>query len=137
MKEPILAPYCTVAQKVMDGFEEITIEYVPRIKNCQPNALATIASRVHMTKETLKMGVIKTTLPSTVLELFPKEAVDDWRHPIVCQLKTKDDTLSLSEFQKYAIIKGILYHRKSDRVLARCLRKEEAKVKLEQIHIEN
>lgn len=59
VKELIPAPYCTVAQKVMDGFKEITIEYVSQIKNRQPDALASIASRVHMTNETLKVDVIK------------------------------------------------------------------------------
>lgn len=67
-----MTSYRTVAQKVMEAFKKVVIEYVPIVQNRQLDALATVTSRVYVKGEDLDVKVIKRTLPTMVLELFLK-----------------------------------------------------------------
>ena len=77
IKEPALATYRTIVQKLLDRFEEIRIEHAPRSYNRHPDALATLASKVEVGDEPTKIEVMKRTMPCSVSELVPLEDVDD------------------------------------------------------------
>lgn len=61
----------------MERFDEDSIKYVPRVLNKKLDTVAMVASRIYIPGEKLDVRVIKKELPSTVLDLFPKEDTND------------------------------------------------------------
>lgn len=73
----------------------------------------------------------KKTEPSCILEKDPE---DPPRGAIIKQLKTGEGTLSIMRVAQYMLLHGELDYREPGGSLARCLSKEEAKLRLNQIH---
>ena len=86
LKEPSLAPYRAMAQRLEDYFEELTIEYTQRSDNCHTNALANLGSKSIFDGESTDVTILKRSSPITQLlheELAaepPQE--EDWRLPL-------------------------------------------------------
>ncbi|XP_059658388.1 uncharacterized protein LOC132304667 [Cornus florida] len=56
IEEPALVAYRTIIQKLSGHFSELQITHAPRAANRHPDALATLASKVEITGESLKCG---------------------------------------------------------------------------------
>ena len=134
LREPALASYRTFVQKLMDKFEDVSFEHSPRSENGFPDALATLGARLDVPEDTATIIIHKKTEPSCILGKYPEDLPEDWRGAIVKLLKTGEGTLSIMRVAQYMLLHGELYYREPGGSLARCLGKEEAKLRLNQIH---
>ena len=134
LREPALASYRTFVQKLMDKFEDVSFEHSPRSENGFPDALATLGARLDVPEDTATIIIHKKTEPSCILGKYPEDLPEDWRGAIIKLLKTGEGTLSIMRVAQYMLLHGELYYREPGGSLARCLDKEEAKLRLNQIH---
>lgn len=134
IKEPALASYRTITQRLMNKFDAIRIEHAPRSNNRHPDALATLASKVEVGAEPTKIEVLKRTIPCSVATIFPEPDPQDWRAPIMAELRDPQGKIPLSELKHFTMYQGILYYRGPGGLLARCVDLKEAKIKLQLVH---
>ncbi|XP_024164406.1 uncharacterized protein LOC112171456 [Rosa chinensis] len=99
----MLVPYLNSAVELLDQFDDVDLEYIPRERNFAANELAQLATGI-----TLKYGVRerilkveRRTLPSWLARPYPPddpviavlEPIDiDWRIPLIAYLKQPDAT---------------------------------------------
>ncbi|XP_023914765.1 uncharacterized protein LOC112026316 [Quercus suber] len=129
LKEPSLAPYRAMAQKMEEKFSTFEIKHAPRNENQFANALAALGSQIMFEGDGIRVEVSKRreSIIDTLREKFQEERCDeDWWIPIKKALMNEDDAARLKVLKDYALVKGELYRRMPGRVLARCVRPEEA-----------
>ncbi|BFG24893.1 hypothetical protein CerSpe_111670 [Prunus speciosa] len=135
VKEPILAPYRTAAEKLISTFEQVVMEHIPGSTNRYADALATLGSRLSFIKEQPNISVIRRDMP--IIEAIstnePLEK-DDWRIPIQNELALLRDESNIKSLKEYTVIFRALYKRLPGGVLARCIGEEEARGRLQEIH---
>ncbi|CAL5339209.1 unnamed protein product [Camellia sinensis] len=107
VKEPPLASYRTIVQRVTDKFDTVRAEHAPRSNNRHPDAFSSLASKVEFAEESTKIEVLKRSMPCSVTSIFPEKEPVDWRAPIIDKLRVPS---------------------------ARCIDLTEAKTKLEGVH---
>ena len=71
LKEPSLAPYRAMAQRLEDSFEEFNIEQSLRSDNCFANALATLGSKIKFEGATTDVTIVKRPIP--VVQMLKEE----------------------------------------------------------------
>ncbi|XP_024195658.1 uncharacterized protein LOC112198783 [Rosa chinensis] len=144
----LLVPYLNRAVELLDQFDEVGFEYIPRERNFAANELAQLATGV-----TLKYGVRERilkvehrTLPSWLVLLDPPddpvvaalEPIDvDWRIPLIQYLKQPDETadkrtrfLALNYFLR----DDEMRRRGEDGIDFRCVYDDEAKRLMREAH---
>ena len=86
LREPSLAPYQVMAQRLEDHFNELTIEHTQRSDNRHADALATLGSNIMFEGESTKVAILKRSILSTLLlqEEFKNRTTgaEDWRAPL-------------------------------------------------------
>ena len=73
LKEPSLAPYRTMAQRLEDPFEEFNIEHSLRSDNRFADALATLGSRIRFEGATTDVTIVKMPMP--VVQMLKEKAL--------------------------------------------------------------
>nr|XP_023885972.1 uncharacterized protein LOC111998095 [Quercus suber] len=137
LKEPSLAPYRAMAQKMEEKISTFEIEHAPRNENRFADALAALGSQIMFEGDGTRVKVSKRreSIIDTLREKFQKERCDeDWWIPIKKALMNENDAAGLKVLKDYTIVKGELYRRMPGGVLARCVRPEEAQRKLKEVH---
>ncbi|KAG5562371.1 hypothetical protein RHGRI_005194 [Rhododendron griersonianum] len=134
IREPPLASYRTIVQRLTSKFDALRLEHAPRSENRHPDALATLASKVEVSGVPTKIEILKRSVPCSVAEIFPEEEIEDWRTSISNELKSASATITLSNLKHFTIYQGVLYYRGSGGLLARCIGEEEVKVKVQEVH---
>ncbi|XP_050241302.1 uncharacterized protein LOC126690222 [Quercus robur] len=71
LKEPSLAPYRAMAQRLEGSFEEFNIEHSLRFDNCFTDALATLGSKVSFEGATTDVTIVKR--PILVVQMLKEE----------------------------------------------------------------
>ncbi|XP_024171595.1 uncharacterized protein LOC112177546 [Rosa chinensis] len=135
VKEAALAPYRTLAQKLIRMFDQTTLEHIPGSTSRYADALATLGSKLLFTKEQPNVMVTRKSKPSIealALPELPEE--DDWRKPIISSLICRSKRHDLKNVKEYMLLHKELYKRLSSGVLARCICEKEAKQKLSEVH---
>jgi hypothetical protein len=138
LKEPSLAPYRTLAQKLEAKFSTFEIEHAQRNENRYADALAILGSQIAFEGEEMDVTICKKiesiteSLKKEFEELFPDR--EDWRAPIKAKLMSLTVIVDLKEIKDYTLISGDLYRRLPGGVLTRCISIEEAKEKLLDVH---
>ncbi|KAI8537663.1 hypothetical protein RHMOL_Rhmol09G0041700 [Rhododendron molle] len=89
---------------------------------------------VEVSEVPTKIEILKRSVPCSVAEIFPEEAIEDWRTPISNELKSPSAAITLSNLKHFTIYQGVLYYRGSGGLLARCIGEEEAKIKVQEVH---
>ena len=83
LKEPSLAPFRAMAQRLEDSFEEFNIEHSLRSDNRFTNALATLGSKVKFKGATTDITIMKRPIPVVQMlkEVFFDQLLKqiDWR----------------------------------------------------------
>ena len=74
LKEPSLAPYRAMAQRLEDSFEEFNIEHFLRFDNRFANALPTLGSKVSFEGATINVTIVKRPIP--VVQMLKDEFFD-------------------------------------------------------------
>ncbi|XP_028079520.1 uncharacterized protein LOC114281272 [Camellia sinensis] len=103
IKEPPLALYRTIVQRLTDKFDMVRIEHALRFNNRHPDALATLASKVEFSEESTKIEALKCSVLCSVTTIFPKKEPIDWRAPIIDKLHALSGKLPLSETKHFRI----------------------------------
>jgi ribonuclease HI len=138
LKEPSLAPYRALAQKLEAKFSTFEIEHAQRNENRYADALATLGSQIAFEGEEMDVTICKKIEPITESlrkefeELYPDQ--EDWRVPIKAKLMLSTVMADLREIKDYTLISGDLYLRLPGGVLAQCISLEEAEEKLSEVH---
>ena len=113
LKEPSLAPYRALAQKLEAKFSTFEIEHAQRNENRCADALATLGSQITFEGEEMDVTICKKMEPITKLlkkefeELSPGQK--DWRVPIKAKLMSSAVVVDLREIKDYTLISGDLY----------------------------
>ena len=115
LKEPSLAPYRALAQKLEAKFSTFEIEHAQRNENRYADALATLGSQITFEGEEMDVTICKKMEPIT--ESLKKEFEElssdqeDWRAPIKAKLMSPVVAADLREIKDYTLISGDLYRR--------------------------
>ena len=125
LKEPSLAPYRAMAQRLEDSFEKFNIEHSLRSDNYFTDALATLASKVRFEGATTDVTIVKRPIP--VIQMLKEYFFDqqlgqiDRRSSIKEALLSPDEKDHLKVLKDYALMVGELYKKLPGGVLPRCL----------------
>jgi ribonuclease HI len=153
VRKPELVPYCEVAKKLMEKFENIQVDHIPRGQNASVDALAKLAAAlIFLDREPVQVTAEERWLLPAVLELIPQEyevntivianvEEDDWRKPFLDYFNhgsLPDDPATrrqlLRRAPSYLLKAGVLYKRSFDELLLRCVSRSEADQILEEVH---
>ena len=110
LKEPSLAPYRAMAQRLEDSFEEFNIEHSLRSDNFFVDALATLGSKIRFEGATTDVTIVKRPIP--VVQMLKEEFSDqplgqmDWRSSIKEALLSPDEKNHLKVLKDYALMAG-------------------------------
>ena len=130
LKEPFLAPYRTMAQRLEDSFEEFNIEHSLKSDNRFADALATLGSKIRFEGATTDVTIVKRPIP--VVQMLKEEFSDqplgqtNWRSSIKEALLSPSEKDLLKILKDYALMAGELYKKLPGGVLARCLNPSES-----------
>ena len=129
LKEPSLALYRAMAQKMEEKFSTFEIEHTPRNENRFMDALAPLGSQIIFERDSTRVEVSKRkeSIIEVLKEKFQEEQCEgDWRIPIKEALMKEEDTTRLKVLKDYAQVRGELYRRMPGGVLSRCVWQKEA-----------
>ncbi|XP_026451457.1 uncharacterized protein LOC113351736 [Papaver somniferum] len=138
LKEVTLAPYISETQKLWNYFADVTITHIGRNNNKHADFLATLASKLQFEVLEETLIVRRRTVASTWIAESKDAETDDWRTPIVQEMRSSlsQGKVSLKILQSFFMLHGVLYHRNPDGSLTRCLGDEEAQLQLNHVHNE-
>ena len=129
LKEPSLAPYRAMTQKMEEKFSTFEIEHALRNENRFANALAALGLQIMFEGDSIRVEVSKRkeSIIEMLKERFQEEQCEgDWRIPIKEALMKEEDTAELKVLKDYALVRGELYRRIPGGILSRCVGQGEA-----------
>ncbi|KAG8480862.1 hypothetical protein CXB51_025482 [Gossypium anomalum] len=145
-RNPKLINYRKVVLGLLGEFDDITFNYIPRDENQMVDALATLASLIRVNKEEemrpIQMSIFEASASCCNIK---EEEKDDnpWYQDILQYVRdrkypeqaTENDKRTLRRLACDYVLDGdILYKRRKDQVLLRCVDAVEAKLILEEVH---
>ncbi|KAG8482730.1 hypothetical protein CXB51_023942 [Gossypium anomalum] len=145
-RDPKLINYQKVVLGLLEEFDDITFNYLPRDENQMADALATLASMIKANKEEemrpIQMSIYEAPVSCCNLE---EEEKDDnpWYRDILRYVKdckypeqaTENDKRTLKRLACDYVLDGdVIYKRRKYQVLLRCVDAVEAKLILEEVH---
>lgn len=110
-------------QRLLEKFQKVEIEHVPRFDNKFSDALVTLGARVDIPEEEATIVIKKRIEPSIIPE--NKDILKDWRGEVLEQLINKVRKLTIDKLAQFIIIQGELYFQGNSRFLARCVGRQE------------
>ncbi|XP_075659640.1 uncharacterized protein LOC142629513 [Castanea sativa] len=122
LKEPILAPYRAMAQKIEERFSTFEIEHAPRGENRFVDALAALGSQIIFEGNSAKIEINKRreSIIEVLKENFREEQCEeDWRNPIREVLIKEGELAELKTLKDYILVGGELYRRMPGGILSR------------------
>jgi ribonuclease HI len=138
LKEPSLAPYRALAQKLEGKFSTFEVTHALRSENRYADALAALGSQVAFEGPTADVTINKRSIPITELlrEEYEEGGPDkeDWRAPLKSKLMSPKDVADLKALKDFVLISGDLYRRLPGGILARCVSHQEGTKKLQEVH---
>ena len=111
LKEPSLAPYKEMAQKMEEKFSTFEIKHTLRNENRFADALAALGSQIIFEGDNTKIEVSKRkeSIIEMLKERFQEEQCDrDWQIPIREALMKEEDATELKVLKDYALVRGEL-----------------------------
>ncbi|KAK5845120.1 hypothetical protein PVK06_001274 [Gossypium arboreum] len=146
-RDPKLINYRKLVRDLIKVFDDSTFYYLPRDKNQMADTLATLASMIRV-NERENMKPIQMSIYEALAHycsIDDEEERDDypWYHDILRYVKsreypdqaTENDKRTLRRLASDYVLDGeILYKRRKDQVLLRCVDAIKAKKILEEVH---
>ena len=140
-KDETMAKYLRVVKATMTQFEECYVEHIPREENVKADALSQFASsEIENYAGSVYFQVLKTPTINSKL-VAPIDVGSCWIDPIKAHLETRwlpDNALEARKLYvrslRYALIEDILYKRSFVISYLKCLRPQEAREALEEVH---
>ncbi|KAG8474852.1 hypothetical protein CXB51_031494 [Gossypium anomalum] len=145
-RDPKLINYRKEVLELLEEFDNVTFNCLPRDKNQMANALATLASMIKTNKQEdvkpIQMSISEVSAHCCNIE---EEEKDDhsWYQDILRYVRNREYPEQATENEKrtlrrltyeYVLDGDILYKRKKDQVLLRCVDAVEARQILEEVH---
>ncbi|XP_068312434.1 uncharacterized protein [Pyrus communis] len=151
LRKDDLVPHFWLATQLLQKFEAMTLEHMPRKENQMANVFANLASSMALGEdEAVDMPVCQRWVILLVTEMLLDDTnfisilpvdIEEWRQPLIDYLehgKLPDDPKHRSKIRRRAprflYYKGTLYRRYFKGVLLRCLGEEEANQAMEKSH---
>uniref|UniRef100_A0A2N9EIX4 Integrase catalytic domain-containing protein n=1 Tax=Fagus sylvatica TaxID=28930 RepID=A0A2N9EIX4_FAGSY len=138
LKEPSLAPYRALAQRLEEKFSTFEIVHALRSENRYADALAALGSQVAFEGPMADVTINKRSTPITELlrEEYEEGDLDkeDWRTPLKSKLMSPKDVADLKALKDFVLISGDLYRRLPGGILARCVSLQKGTKKLQEVH---
>ena len=140
-RDETMKKYLKMVKALMTQFEECVIEHIPREENTKADALSQFASsEIDNYSGTVYFQVL--TAPSIEAKLVaPVEWGNSWMDPIKAHLENGWKPTDPTEARRltvralrYALIDGILYKKSHVLPYLKCLRPQEARETLEEVH---
>ncbi|KAG8492399.1 hypothetical protein CXB51_009679 [Gossypium anomalum] len=145
-RDPKLINYRMVVLRLLREFNDITFNYLPRDENQMADALATLASMIKANKEEemrpIQMSV--NEFPASCCNFEEKEKDDNpWYQDILRYVRDRKYPAQASENDKQTLRRlacndvldgDVLYKRRKDQVLLRCVDVVESKIILKEVH---
>ncbi|XP_016755213.1 uncharacterized protein [Gossypium hirsutum] len=146
-RDPKLINYRRLILDIIEEFDDITFYYLPRDENQVADALASLASMVKVYKQEdvkpIQMSIYETL--AYCYNIKEEEEKDDhlWYHDILRYINNRKYPNQATENDKrmlrrlasnYVLDREILYKRRKNQVLLRCVDVVEAKQILEEVH---
>ena len=129
MKEPNLASYRMMTQKMEEKFSTFEIEHALRSENQYADTLVAIGSQMVFEGSSTRIEVNKRkkSIIEVLKERFQEEKCEEnWRIPIREALIREENMAELKALKDYALVKGESYRRMPGGILLRCVRQEES-----------
>ena len=121
LKEPSLATYRAMAQRMEEKFSTFEIEHAPRNENRFADTLAALGLQIIFEGSSTNIEVSKReeSIIEVLKEKFREEQGEgDWRIPIKETLVKRDDAVELKILKDYALVKEELYRRMPGGILS-------------------
>ncbi|XP_072084357.1 uncharacterized protein [Arachis hypogaea] len=139
-KDTLLQKYLEKVKELCKGFEEVTIQHVPRERNARADLLSKLASTKPSTgNRSLIQGL--ATEPAIIMCATQAPNPPSWLDPISRYLEhaeappnQKEAEFIKREAPKYTIIQGHLYKRGLHQPLLKCLRPDQTDYVLREVH---
>ncbi|KAG8500352.1 hypothetical protein CXB51_004142 [Gossypium anomalum] len=146
-RDPKLISYRKLILELIEKFDDITFHYLPRDENQMADALATLASMVKVNEQEdmkpIQMSICEA--PAHCCNVDEEDERDDhpWYYDILQYMKsraypdeaTENDKRTLMRLASDYVLDGeVLYKKRKDQVLLRCVDAVEAKKILEEVH---
>ncbi|KAG8501630.1 hypothetical protein CXB51_004048 [Gossypium anomalum] len=146
-RDPKLISYRKLVLELIEQFDNINFFYLPRDENQMADALATLASVIRINEQEdmrpIQMSICESS--AHCCNIDEEEERDDhpWYHNILKYVKnreypeqaTENDKRTLRRLANDYVLDGeILYKKRKDQVLLRCVDTIEAKKILEEVH---
>ena len=154
VKHENLIPYYEKAKGLLDQFQDIALNHIPRSKNGKADALAKLAASLTLPEERdIQITIGERHVLSQSMERVEEENTvnlitflnnaneNDWRQPVKDyiqkgvlpeDLKKRVDVRRRAA--RFVVCNDTLYKRSFDGILLRCLSKEEAEYALKETH---
>ncbi|KAL8116196.1 hypothetical protein AgCh_022623 [Apium graveolens] len=140
-RDDTMAKYVHLVRAVMTQFNECHIEHIPREENAKADALSKFASsEIEESSGSVYFRILKTRNINVKL-VAPIGLGTSWINPIKAHIQTGWLPNDATEARKltvqalrYYLIDGILYKRSFVVPYLRCLRPDEARLALEEVH---
>uniref|UniRef100_A0A2N9J4N8 Uncharacterized protein n=1 Tax=Fagus sylvatica TaxID=28930 RepID=A0A2N9J4N8_FAGSY len=145
-----LVPYFRLATRLIEEFDGISLEHIPRSENKIADALANLATTLALSEEERVNVPVCNRWALTFTEEYTSETNaisvsvvedEDWRQPLIDYLehgKLPDDSRHKTEVRRRAprfiYYKDTLYRRSFDGLFLRCLGKGETDQAMEEAH---
>ncbi|KAK8517059.1 hypothetical protein V6N13_092337 [Hibiscus sabdariffa] len=145
-RDATLREYRNLVLDLIKEFYEITFHYLPREDNQMADALATLSSLIQVNKASDLRPIQMSIYQSPAYCCDVEEGEHDehpWFHDILQYVKFHQYPESATENEKrtlrrlaseYVLDGDVLYKRRKDQVLLRCVDAAEAKMILEEVH---
>ena len=144
-RDPKLVPYNEYLKALVEQFEEVQFDYIPREKNQLADALATLAAMLDLEGEgeTELIQIHRQEIPAYCLAMEQVPDGKPWFFNISQYLKNQEYPIEASETDKktirrlaagYFLSGETLYKRSFDGTLLRCLNAEEAQRVIKEVH---
>ncbi|KAA0062772.1 uncharacterized protein E5676_scaffold87G00330 [Cucumis melo var. makuwa] len=151
VKHEDLKPYFAYARQLMERFNSVMLEHVPRIENKRADTLANlttalmipdnVALNIPLYQQWIMLPLLPECQEANVMTSHFLDE-EDWRQPIIEYLehgKLPKDSHHKTEVRRRAAhfiyYKGILYRRSLEGLFLRCLGKEESIKALKEAHV--
>ena len=134
LKEPSLAPYRALAQRLKGKFSTFKVTHALRNENRYADALAALGSQVAFKGPTADVTIKKRSIPITDLlkEEYEEQnrGQEDWRTLLKSKLMSPEVMVDLKVLKDFVLISRDLYRRLPGGILARCVSLQEGTRKL-------
>ncbi|XP_057740563.1 uncharacterized protein LOC130957736 [Arachis stenosperma] len=142
-RDPLLQLYLNKVKELKEGFENFTIQHVPRERNARADLLSKLASTKsgHGNRSLIQEVVRSPSVSATISAHLTSSNRESWTYPILQYLLNgtlppdpKEERRIKREAANYTIIAGQLYKRGFSQPLLKCVEPGNTEYILREIH---